>query len=299
MSLRTPAVLRYITSTWPSICATPCTCSRAFSTFPGSRKNTTSFSKGRNPRGHQTQTTTDSAWNRTARPASARPAADKASNERTKPPPFGVNKRTTRTEAGLSHVNHMAGSASTSPARRLRTRPEEPTVLQWPPMPKRGQAADRDQLEPTSEQSHDGPEWLKHRRAMKGKFPVGWRPPKRISREAMDLLRTLHRSAPDKFTTPLLAEQFKISAEAVRRILKSKFQLSDEEKAKRERKRKEERDRLHAERGTTWAGDVSGEQRELAELRRMSDAQGGDRGSGREGSAEAPESPRGGRYSQQ
>ncbi|ORY92784.1 hypothetical protein BCR35DRAFT_253131, partial [Leucosporidium creatinivorum] len=65
--------------------------------------------------------------------------------------------------------------------------------------------------------------WFKHKQVMKAEFPTGWAPPKRISREAIDLLRLLQRSDPTVYTTPVLAERFKISPESVRRILKSQF----------------------------------------------------------------------------
>jgi len=40
----------------------------------------------------------------------------------------------------------------------------------------------------------------------------------------MQLIKQLHAAEPDVFTTPALANQFKISSEAVRRILKSRFE---------------------------------------------------------------------------
>lgn len=68
----------------------------------------------------------------------------------------------------------------------------------------------------------------KHRETMKKKFPEGWSPPKKLSREAMEGLRALHAHDPDTFTTPMLADKFKISPEAVRRILRSKWTPSEE-----------------------------------------------------------------------
>lgn len=58
---------------------------------------------------------------------------------------------------------------------------------------------------------------------MKKKFPKGWRPPMTLSRESMTGIRILHNARPDIFSTPVLAAKFKISPEAVRRILKSKW----------------------------------------------------------------------------
>ena len=49
-----------------------------------------------------------------------------------------------------------------------------------------------------------------------------------------DEVRALNAQFPDKYTTPLLAERFKVSPEAIRRILKSKWRPSDEEAKKRQ-----------------------------------------------------------------
>ncbi|KAJ7037938.1 hypothetical protein C8F04DRAFT_385643 [Mycena alexandri] len=65
--------------------------------------------------------------------------------------------------------------------------------------------------------------WQAHRASLKEAFPDGWNPPRKLSREAMDGLRQLHRVDPETFTTPVLAERFRISPEGVRRILKSRW----------------------------------------------------------------------------
>ncbi|GAA5954696.1 hypothetical protein JCM21900_005123 [Sporobolomyces salmonicolor] len=117
------------------------------------------------------------------------------------------------------------------------------------------------------------PEWKKHQQTLRAQFPDGWAPPKRISREAMDLVRSLHRTAPAIHTVPVLADKFKISPEAVRRVLKSKFELPGDEREKRERKRREERERGRArddaqeDGGPKWAGDKAAETREMATIR--------------------------------
>ena len=85
--------------------------------------------------------------------------------------------------------------------------------------------------------------YLKHRAAMKASFPEGWNPPRKLSREAMAGLRALHATDPDLFNTPMLAEKFRISPEAVRRILKAKWVPRGEERVrmvKKERERKDE-----------------------------------------------------------
>jgi hypothetical protein len=71
-----------------------------------------------------------------------------------------------------------------------------------------------------------------HRERMKSSFPEGWSPPHKLSRQAMDGLRVLHMHDPETFSTPLLAERFRISPEAVRRILRSKWEPSPEQRAR-------------------------------------------------------------------
>ncbi|KIM70748.1 hypothetical protein SCLCIDRAFT_1206918 [Scleroderma citrinum Foug A] len=86
--------------------------------------------------------------------------------------------------------------------------------------------------------------WKSHRDRIKEMFPEGWNPERKVSREAMEALRSLHALDNETFTTPLLASKFKISPEAVRRILRSKWEPSKEKRAKlaeRERKDREER----------------------------------------------------------
>ncbi|KAF5369082.1 hypothetical protein D9758_002902 [Tetrapyrgos nigripes] len=67
------------------------------------------------------------------------------------------------------------------------------------------------------------PQFKAHRQTIQKEFPEGWNPPHKISRDAMDALRQLHHMDKAKFNTPVLAERFRISPEAVRRILKSKW----------------------------------------------------------------------------
>ena len=76
---------------------------------------------------------------------------------------------------------------------------------------------------------------------MRKNFPDGWSPPRKLSREAMEGLRELHRFDPKKFDTPVLAEKFRVSPEAVRRILKSKWTPSREKRLKLVEREREER----------------------------------------------------------
>jgi hypothetical protein len=88
-------------------------------------------------------------------------------------------------------------------------------------------------------------EWKRHRSALKEYFPDGWSPPKKLSRTAMEGLRIMYNQNPEVFTTPILASKFRISPEAVRRILKSKWEPTRERRQKlAERERMEGQERL-------------------------------------------------------
>ena len=72
--------------------------------------------------------------------------------------------------------------------------------------------------------------WQVQKDALKKKFNnKSWAPQKRLSPDALEGIRAMHAQFPDKFTTPVLAEQFKMSPEAIRRILRSKWKPTLEE----------------------------------------------------------------------
>jgi len=99
--------------------------------------------------------------------------------------------------------------------------------------------------------------WAQHRASMKTKFPEGWAPPHKISRAAMDGLRALHAHDPDTFTTPVLADKFRISPEAVRRILRGKWQPTQEQRVRLlERERRHRQDRLRSKRDMGRMGEA-------------------------------------------
>ncbi|KAI8634198.1 hypothetical protein F5Y19DRAFT_412331 [Xylariaceae sp. FL1651] len=77
-------------------------------------------------------------------------------------------------------------------------------------------------------------EWQIQKVALKEKFPEGWRPRKRLSPDALDGIRALHAQFPEQYTTEVLAGHFEVSAEAIRRILKSKWTPNPEEEARRQ-----------------------------------------------------------------
>ncbi|KAJ5907404.1 hypothetical protein N7495_000086 [Penicillium taxi] len=103
---------------------------------------------------------------------------------------------------------------------------------------------DKDKKEP-KEKSKPEP-WQVQKGALDKKFPVGWNPPKKLSPDALEGIRHLHATAPHHFTTAVLAEEFKISPESIRRILKSKWRPSANEQEDRRKRWEKRHDRIWA-----------------------------------------------------
>ncbi|PGH12798.1 hypothetical protein AJ79_04022 [Helicocarpus griseus UAMH5409] len=82
--------------------------------------------------------------------------------------------------------------------------------------------------------------WQIQKEALKKKFPEGFNPRKRLHPDTLNVIRHLHQQDPVKYSTPALSEEYKVSPEAIRRILKSKWQ-PDEETAAERRERWERR----------------------------------------------------------
>jgi hypothetical protein len=76
--------------------------------------------------------------------------------------------------------------------------------------------------------------WQAQKAALAAKLNAEpWSPRKRLSPDCLAGIRALHAQYPTKYTTPVLAAQFQVSPEAIRRILKSKWVPKDEEREKR------------------------------------------------------------------
>lgn len=76
--------------------------------------------------------------------------------------------------------------------------------------------------------------WQVQKRALSEKFgSSGWFPRKRLAPDVLESIRSLNSQSPEKYTTPVLAEQFKVSPEAIRRILRSKWRPNEEEQVER------------------------------------------------------------------
>lgn len=73
------------------------------------------------------------------------------------------------------------------------------------------------------------PTWLVQKTALQRKFQgAQWNPPKRLSRQEMESVRLLKSQFP-KMTATDLATKFKISPEAIRRILKAKWTPNEDD----------------------------------------------------------------------
>ena len=78
-------------------------------------------------------------------------------------------------------------------------------------------------------------EWQIQKKALKRKFgDKNWAPVKRLSPDAIEGVRALHAQDSEKYTTEVLAEEFMVSPEAIRRILKSRWRPTEEEQADRQ-----------------------------------------------------------------
>lgn len=77
-------------------------------------------------------------------------------------------------------------------------------------------------------------DWQHQKNALKEKFPEGWKPLKKLSPDALEGIRALHKQFPDEYNTQVLADKFQVSPEAIRRILKSKWRPDPEEEIERQ-----------------------------------------------------------------
>lgn len=83
--------------------------------------------------------------------------------------------------------------------------------------------------------------WQVQKAALENKFgETGWQPRKRLSPDTLEGIRALHASDPAAYSTETLSEHFKVTPEAIRRILKSKWR-PDEDEADDRRNRWERR----------------------------------------------------------
>ena len=177
------------------------------------------------------------------------PSAQKPDDSVTTPsePSLTADKSTASDTSSSNPVSKATSADNSSPARRTKTNTKTSNEKQ---------AGERDNkknikksAKETSASNAPKPPkqkepWQIQKEALKRKFPTGWAPPKKLSPDAMEGIRHLHHIAPDQFTTPVLAEEFKVSPEAIRRILKSKWRPSGEELEERRKRWEKRHDRI-------------------------------------------------------
>ena len=138
-----------------------------------------------------------------------------------------IRSLTRTTSITPSHLNFVRSSQPSrffSAARRL----QSDHARAEPPKPFATNTPSRDALDDAL--SNERPSWQIHKEKMKEKLNgEAWNPRKKLSPDTMEGIRHLHQTQPEKFTTSLLAQHFKVSPEAIRRILKSKWRPSDAE----------------------------------------------------------------------
>lgn len=79
--------------------------------------------------------------------------------------------------------------------------------------------------------------------ALKEKFPEGYKPIKRLSRDKIEELRELKRAFPE-LTNDDLAMRFKVSPESIRHVLKSQWKPDSKEQKKLQSRWKRRGERL-------------------------------------------------------
>lgn len=79
--------------------------------------------------------------------------------------------------------------------------------------------------------------WQIQKSANMNKFgEATWQPRKRLSPDTLEGIRALHASDPVTYSTETLSNQFQVSPENIRRILKSKWRPNDDEREAREKR---------------------------------------------------------------
>ncbi|PGH23468.1 hypothetical protein AJ80_02422 [Polytolypa hystricis UAMH7299] len=137
----------------------------------------------------------------------------------------------------MSRTTHPGVATATSVSMKNRSFHSTSARLSESPAVERDDSAEP---KPSPQPERKRENWQVQKEALKVKFQDGWHPKKKLSPDAMEGIRHLHAQDPERFSTPFLANEFKVPAEAIRRILKSKWRPSGEEVEDR-RKRWEKR----------------------------------------------------------
>ncbi|KAH7320955.1 hypothetical protein B0I35DRAFT_407975 [Stachybotrys elegans] len=152
----------------------------------------------------------------------SQPKADKPRSVRQRDRNKGANSRESSSEQGPKPVSSREKKAKNEAPNRQRKRQV------W--------LTNETDLDPDTgaKVADKRPDWMIQKEALKQKFPEGWNPQKRLSPDALTGIRALNAQFPDVYTTEALANKFEVSAEAIRRILRSKWQPSAKEEEERQ-----------------------------------------------------------------
>ncbi|XP_049761856.1 neugrin [Elephas maximus indicus] len=82
-------------------------------------------------------------------------------------------------------------------------------------------------------------------------------PPRTLTREAMEQIRYLHKEFAESWSVPRLAEGFDVSTDVIRRVLKSKFEPTLEQKLKQDEKVLKKAGLAHSFRQTQASGNTT------------------------------------------
>ncbi|ORX98912.1 hypothetical protein K493DRAFT_313444 [Basidiobolus meristosporus CBS 931.73] len=88
----------------------------------------------------------------------------------------------------------------------------------------------------------DAPAWARRKMSVEKSLQGNqWNPAKKVARSTMEKIRFLKSELPDEWPIDRISKEFKISFEAVRRILRSKYQPSPEVLKRQEERRLQQR----------------------------------------------------------
>jgi hypothetical protein len=135
------------------------------------------------------------------------------------------------TEMRTMDVRTASDSTATPPPiSTTETAPRPKRVLKLKQYEPAKHPTSSDQIPTKKEKEH----WQTQKEALREKFPEGWNPRKKLSPDALAGIRALHQQFPEEYTTDVLADKFEVSPEAIRRILKSKWEPNPDEEIERQ-----------------------------------------------------------------
>ncbi|KAF4847043.1 Required for respiratory growth protein 9 [Colletotrichum siamense] len=137
---------------------------------------------------------------------------------------WDAKKATAKQDAQAAKATQTSSDERSNSSRPRKPRSRRPT----------NDEADGDLNPHERERKHRREHWQVQKEALKEKFPEGWNPRKRLSPDAIAGIKALHAQSPEEYTTTKLSSMFEVSPEAIRRILRSKWQASPEEEQDRQ-----------------------------------------------------------------